>query len=85
MKFVLTAVKMSTLVFWVVTECGFVGRYHRFARTCYLHLQGSLHTAALKIVTARFSEKVYLPSRPHGVETQTTKNKNKNIIFQIRV
>jgi hypothetical protein len=27
---VLTAVKMSMLVFWVVTLCGLVGRYQRF-------------------------------------------------------
>jgi hypothetical protein len=37
---VLTAVKMSILVFWVVTPCGLVGRYQRFGRAYYLCLQG---------------------------------------------
>jgi hypothetical protein len=36
---VLTAVKMSILVFWVVTQCGLVGRYQRFGGTYCLHLQ----------------------------------------------
>jgi hypothetical protein len=30
---VLTAVKMPMLIFWVVTLCGFAGRYHRFGGT----------------------------------------------------
>jgi hypothetical protein len=37
---VLTAVKMLMFVFWVVTPCGFVGRYQRIGETYYLHLQG---------------------------------------------
>jgi hypothetical protein len=41
MKFeVLTAVKMSTVVFQVVTPCGFVDGYQCFGGTYYLHLQG---------------------------------------------
>jgi hypothetical protein len=38
---VLMAVKMSMLLFWVVTPCGIVGRYQRFGWTCCLHLQPS--------------------------------------------
>jgi hypothetical protein len=38
---VLTSVKMSMFVFWVVTPCGLVGRYHRFGETYHFHLQGS--------------------------------------------
>jgi hypothetical protein len=30
---ILTAVKMSIFVFWVLTPCGLVGRYHRFGGT----------------------------------------------------
>jgi hypothetical protein len=30
---------MVLLVFWVVTPCGFVGRYKRFGGTYFLHLQ----------------------------------------------
>jgi hypothetical protein len=37
---VLTTVKMSILVFWVVTPCGLIGRYQRFGGIYYLHLQG---------------------------------------------
>jgi hypothetical protein len=36
---VLTAVKTSMLVFWVVTPCRPVGRYQRFGGTYCLHLQ----------------------------------------------
>jgi hypothetical protein len=36
---VLTVVKMS-MVFWVVTPCGLVGRYQCFGGTYCLHLQG---------------------------------------------
>jgi hypothetical protein len=38
---VLTAVKTSILVFWVVTPSGFAGRYQRFERTYCLHIQGA--------------------------------------------
>jgi hypothetical protein len=37
---VLTAVKMSMLVFWIVMLCELVGRYQRFGVTYCLHLQG---------------------------------------------
>jgi hypothetical protein len=37
---VLMAVKMSMLVFWIVTPCELVGRDQRFGGTYYLHLQG---------------------------------------------
>jgi hypothetical protein len=30
---VLIAVKVLMLVFWVITPCGLVGRYHHFAGT----------------------------------------------------
>jgi hypothetical protein len=37
---VLTAVRMSILVLWIVTPCGLVGTYQRFGETYCLHLQG---------------------------------------------
>jgi hypothetical protein len=37
---VLTAVKMSMLLFYVVTLYGLVGRYQNFGETYCLHLQG---------------------------------------------
>jgi hypothetical protein len=37
---VLTAVKMSMLVFWVVTPCELVDRHQRFGGAYCLHLQG---------------------------------------------
>jgi hypothetical protein len=37
---ILTAEKMSMLVFWVVMPCGLVGRHQRFGGTYSLHLQG---------------------------------------------
>jgi hypothetical protein len=37
---VITAVKMSKLVFWVATPCELAGRYQRFGRTYHLHPQG---------------------------------------------
>jgi hypothetical protein len=39
---VLTAVKISILVFWVVTSCGLVGRYRHFGGTYCLDLQISI-------------------------------------------
>jgi hypothetical protein len=36
---VLTAVKMTMLVLWVVTPSGFLGRYQRFGGTYCIHLQ----------------------------------------------
>jgi hypothetical protein len=37
---VLTAVRISMLVFWVITPCALVARYQHFGETCCLHLQG---------------------------------------------
>jgi hypothetical protein len=37
---VLTAAKMSMLVFWVIKPCGLVGRYQHFGGTYCLHRQG---------------------------------------------
>jgi hypothetical protein len=64
---VLTAVKISTLVFWVVTPCGLVGRYQRFGGTHCHHLQhfGRL----LQYVPPK---RWYIPTSPHGVTTQKT-------------
>jgi hypothetical protein len=36
---VLTTVKISMLVFWLVTPCELVGRYHCFGGAYCLHLQ----------------------------------------------
>jgi hypothetical protein len=32
---------MNTTVFWDVTSCSLVDEYHRFARTCGLHVHGT--------------------------------------------
>jgi hypothetical protein len=32
--------RISIVIFYVVTPCGFVGGYHRFGGTYYLHIQG---------------------------------------------
>jgi carbohydrate-selective porin OprB len=37
---VVTATKMSIVVFWVVTPCGLVGSYQRFRRKYLLYIQG---------------------------------------------
>jgi hypothetical protein len=54
---VLTEVKLSMLVFWVVTPCGLVGRYQRFGRTYCLNLQPRrpTQTCLLVYLTAFFS------------------------------
>jgi hypothetical protein len=52
---VLTAVKMSVFIFWVVTPCGPVGRYQSFGETYCPHLQGRAE-AAPKMEAVRFSE-----------------------------
>jgi hypothetical protein len=36
---VFTVLKMSMMVFWVVTPCGLAGAYQRFEGTYHLHLQ----------------------------------------------
>jgi hypothetical protein len=37
---VLTAMKALMLVFWVVKQCGLVGKYQCFGGTYCFHLQG---------------------------------------------
>jgi hypothetical protein len=32
---VISAVKVSMLVFWLITPCGFIGRHRRFWQTCF--------------------------------------------------
>jgi hypothetical protein len=49
---VLKMVKKSMLVFWVVTPCGLVGRYKRFAGTNCLHFQGSIALLPRRPVSA---------------------------------
>jgi hypothetical protein len=49
------AVKVSLLVFWVVTSCGHVGRYQCFRGTV------SIFTSALKTVSAYKSVQHYNP------------------------
>jgi hypothetical protein len=58
---VLTAVKMSMLVFWVVTPYGLAGR------TSYC-----LHFSGLKLEAVFFSETLVAPASPRGVTTQKT-------------
>jgi hypothetical protein len=53
---VLTAVKMSMLLFCVIPPCGLVGTYQRFGGTSCLHLQDSVHHACF--------EACYTGSRP---------------------
>jgi hypothetical protein len=60
------AVKMSMLVFWVVTPCGLVGRYQRFGGTYRLHLQGWRRRQYDP------PKGWYAPMSPHGVTTQKT-------------
>jgi hypothetical protein len=38
------AVKIKIVIFWVMTPCSFMGAYHRFGGTCYLHPQNILKT-----------------------------------------
>jgi hypothetical protein len=65
MKFeVLPAVKMSMLVFWVVTPCGLAVRYQRLRGTYCLHLQGWKWR---KYVAPK---RCYPPLSPQGVTTQ---------------
>jgi hypothetical protein len=37
---VLTAVRITIMLFWVVTPCRLVGRYESFGETYFLHLNG---------------------------------------------
>jgi hypothetical protein len=37
---IVNMIKISMLVFWVITQCGLVGRYQRLGGTYCLHHQG---------------------------------------------
>jgi hypothetical protein len=54
---ILTAVKISMLVFWVVTPCGLVGRYHRFRGTYCLSLQPTIFEIFYGKVTSLNNER----------------------------
>jgi hypothetical protein len=59
---VLTGVKMSVLVFWVVTPCGLASTYQRFGGTKCIN-------TALKM-EAICSSETYLATSPYGVTIQ---------------
>jgi hypothetical protein len=63
-----TAVKMSMLVFWVVTPCGHVVGYQCFGGT-YCRQYGA---SALNMEAVCSSEILEPPTSPYGVTTQTT-------------
>jgi hypothetical protein len=65
---VFTAVKISMLVFWVVTPCGFVGRYKRFGGIYCIHLQG-LRPTSTKIIHPFPSGLLSSLVHQHGVYT----------------
>jgi hypothetical protein len=46
---VFTAVKISIVVFWVVTPCSIVGGYMRFGGTCLLHPEGRFTTLVITV------------------------------------
>jgi hypothetical protein len=52
------------LVFWVVTQCGLVGRYQRFGGTYCLHLQP---WRWMQYVSPK---RFYRLTSPHGATTQ---------------
>jgi hypothetical protein len=61
---------VSLFLFWVVTPCGFVGRYQQFRE----------HTVSIfraEVCPKRW----YLPTSPHGIAAQKT---NMNIITAVR-
>jgi uncharacterized membrane protein YqjE len=64
---VLTVVKMTMLVIWVVTPCGLVGRYQRFGQTYCLHLQVCIITIAW-----RWEQSQILKSRLYETIKATT-------------
>jgi hypothetical protein len=45
---VLTAVKMTMVIFWAVTQCDFVGGYQSFGGTHCIHLQGETNIEAIR-------------------------------------
>jgi hypothetical protein len=55
---------MPMLVFWIVKPCGFVGRYQSFGGTYCLNLHDWKWRQYVP------SKRWYLPTSPHGVETQ---------------
>jgi hypothetical protein len=63
---VLTAVKMSMLVLWVVTPFRLAGRYRRFGETYCLHLKGCKWRQYFPL------KNYHPPTSPHGVTTQKT-------------
>jgi hypothetical protein len=70
----------TLLLFWVLTPCRHVGRYHPFGETYCLHLQG-LITFSHKYFTSIMPEKqhVTLSRSPCGeLPLQTNKNNNKS-------
>jgi hypothetical protein len=69
---VLTVVKASMLVLWVVMPCGLVGANQRFGGIYYLDFPTNL---SLEDGGSTFLPNVhYLPTSPHGVTTQKTNN-----------
>jgi hypothetical protein len=65
-----TVVKMSMLVFWVMTPCRLVGGHQHFGETYCLHLQG------WNVSPKHW----YLPMSPHSITTQNN-NIDKARIF----
>jgi hypothetical protein len=70
-------VKMSMLVFWVVMQCGLVGRYRCFGGTV-------TSSSRLKVEAVWSSKRWYLPTSPHCVATQKTNN-GSDIMFMPNV
>jgi hypothetical protein len=67
---VLTKVKLSVLVLWVVTPYGVVGRYQRFGETYYPLSSGLVRSSDLKMEAACFSETLfptYMIIRSHNL------------------
>jgi hypothetical protein len=60
---VLTAVKMSMLVFWVVTMCGLVGRYQRLGETVSIFRAEVCFSKTL-FYTYKF-KRIYDPEEQH--------------------
>jgi hypothetical protein len=57
------------LSFCVVTLCGLIGRYQRFAETCFLYLRGSIWSPSFKFSTRALhfyiSHVCYMPHSSH--------------------
>jgi hypothetical protein len=65
---VLTAVKMSVVVFWVVMLCGLVGGNQRFEGTYRLHLQGLEGLQGLERTIRRWEDNIKIDHRETGYE-----------------